>query len=117
MRKANVKWTGPTTVKVHAMNDGRHVPIKTLTRKLQVEAYDQPAPYQEGVLAPRQVVIPLKHSAGAANQPLVKTGDRVAAGQQIGEIPEKALGAIIHAPMAGTVSAVTKDHIVLQRQP
>ena len=117
MRRAGLKWTGPATVKVHAMYEGRHVPIKTLTRRLNVESYDRPAPYQKGVLAPRQVKVPLKHSAGAANQPLVKTGDRVAAGQQIGEIPEKALGAIIHAPMAGTVSAVTKDHIVLQRQP
>ena len=26
MRRANVKWTGPTTVKPHAMRDGRHVP-------------------------------------------------------------------------------------------
>ena len=26
MRRANVKWTGPTTLKPHAMRDGRHVP-------------------------------------------------------------------------------------------
>ena len=117
MRRAGLKWTGPATVKVHAMYEGRHVPIKTLTRRLNVESYDRPAPYQKGVLAPRQVKVPLKHSAGAANRPLVRAGDRVKPGQQIGEIPEGSLGAVIHAPFGAVVNAVTAEHILLERQP
>jgi Na+-translocating ferredoxin:NAD+ oxidoreductase RnfC subunit len=45
----------------------------------------------------------------------VKAGDRVSVGQQIGEIPEKAMGAIIHAPFAGIVEAVTDKQIILNR--
>jgi Na+-translocating ferredoxin:NAD+ oxidoreductase RnfC subunit len=50
-----------------------------------------------------------------ANQPAVKVGERVAAGQALGTVPEKALSAIVHAPFAGTVSEVTERHILLTR--
>lgn len=115
MRKANLKWTGPVEVKVHPMRDGRRVPIKSLMRKMHVEQYNLPAPYDRQVLEPAQIVLPLKQSAGAANQPIVKTGDRVRAGQPLGEVPDKALGAILHAPFAATVTAVTEDRIHLSR--
>jgi len=103
MRRANVKWTGPTTVKPHAMRDGRHVPIKTLTRKLNVHLYDLPAPFWTGRLEPDRLVLPLKQSAGTPCISKVKVGDRVSFGQIIGEPAPNALGAILHAPMSGTV--------------
>lgn len=115
MRRANLKWTGPMEVKPHPMRDGRRVPIKALMRKMHVEQYDLPAVVHDRVLEPSQVVLPLKQSAGAANQPIVKAGDRVRAGQPLGQVPEKALGAILHAPFAGTVTAVTEDRIHLSR--
>lgn len=116
MRKANLKWTGSLTVKPHAMQDGRHVPIKTLTRKLHVQQYDHPAPWQALDFQPARVVLPLKQNAGVANLALVKPGDRVSAGQMIGQVPEKALGAPIHAPFAGRVVSVS-DRVVLERIP
>ena len=115
MRKASQKWSGSMTVKPHGMYEGRRVPIKSLVRRLAVGAYDLPAPFQAEVLEPVQVVLPLKQGAGAANLPLVKAGDRVRAGQPLGAIPDKALGAIIHAPFAATVTAVTEDRIHLSR--
>jgi len=115
MRRTNMKWTGPTTVKPHAMRDGRHVPIKTLTRRLNVHHYDLPAPYWEGRVEPGRLVLPLKQSAGAACEAKVKVGDRVAAGQIIGEPAANALGAILHTPLAGTVREVTAQQIVVER--
>ena len=115
MRRANVKWTGPTTVKPHAMRDGRHVPIKTLTRKLNVHLYDLPAPFWTGRLEPDRLVLPLKQSAGSPCQPKVKAGDRVSAGQLIAEPAPNALGANLHAPLAGKVQEVTSLNIVLGR--
>jgi Na+-translocating ferredoxin:NAD+ oxidoreductase RnfC subunit len=115
MRQANLKWTGPTTIKAHPMRDGRHVPIKTLTKKLHVQQYDLPAPLWTGRLEPRRLVLPLKQSAGSACQPKVKTGERVSAGQVIGEPAPNALGAVLHAPLAGTVQEVTEQSIVLVR--
>jgi Na+-translocating ferredoxin:NAD+ oxidoreductase RnfC subunit len=115
MRQANVKWAGPTTVKPHAMRDGRHVPIKALTRKLAVHQYDLPAPLWTGRLEPGRLVLPLKQSAGSACQPKVKAGDRVKAGQLIGEPAPNALGAPLHAPVAGKVREVTNQHVILER--
>jgi Na+-translocating ferredoxin:NAD+ oxidoreductase RnfC subunit len=114
MRQANLKWTGPMTVKPHPMRDGRRVPIKTLMKKLHIQQYDHPAHWENVAFAPTRVVLPLKQNAGAANIPLVKAGDRVTAGQMLGQIPEKALGAPIHAPFNGRVISVD-TRVVLER--
>jgi Na+-translocating ferredoxin:NAD+ oxidoreductase RnfC subunit len=115
MRKANQKWTGPATVKPHPMRDGRRVPIKSLMKKLDILDYEAPAHLENIELKPRRAVLPLKQNAGSPNLPLVKAGDKVSAGQKIGEIPEKALGAPLHAPFAGTVEVVSEKQIVLVR--
>lgn len=115
MRRANMKWTGPTLVKPHPMHDGRRVPIKTLTKKLHVEDYDLPAPLRMDEVSPNRLLLPLKQSAGAACLPKVRRGERVCVGQVIGEPPPKALGAVLHAPLDATVREVTEQQIVLQR--
>ena len=115
MRKANLKWTGRMEIKPHGMREGRRVPIKSLMRKMHIEQYDAQAKLEKISFQPKRAVIALKQNAGSPNTPLVKAGARVSAGQQIGEIPEKALGAIIHAPFASVVEAVTDKHIILNR--
>jgi Na+-translocating ferredoxin:NAD+ oxidoreductase RnfC subunit len=114
MRKANLKWSGPTNVKPHPMHDGRRLPIQTLTRKLHVHQYDYPAPFVANGLSPSRLILLLKQSAGSPCAPKVKAGDRVAAGQIIGEPAPNALGAILHSPMAGTIREVTPQHIIVE---
>jgi len=114
IRRANFKWTGPPTVKPHAMHDGRRVPIKTLAKKLHVLDYDRPAPYLRESLAPRRLTLPLKQSAGTPCLPKVRAGERVLAGQLLGEPAPNTLGALLHAPLAGTVREVTGQHIILE---
>jgi len=115
MRKASLKWTGPMEVKPHPMRDGRRVPIKSLMRRLAVTEYDHPAHWSNKTIEPSRVVLPLKQSAGVANTPLVRAGDRVRAGQALGEIPAKALSAILHAPFDAVVAEVTPQQIILTR--
>ena len=115
MRKAQIKWTGPMNPKPHPMGDGRRVPIKTLTKKLHVQDYDLPAPLIADEISPNRLILPLKQSAGTACEAKVKSGDRVSAGQIIGEPAPKALGAILHAPMAGIVREVNNEHIILEK--
>ncbi|HWW03574.1 MAG TPA: 4Fe-4S dicluster domain-containing protein [Candidatus Acidoferrum sp.] len=115
LRRANFKWTGPAPTHTHAMRDGRHVPIKTLTKKLHVEQYDLPAPLWTGRLEPRRLVLPLKQSAGSPCLPKVKVGELVRAGQVIGEPAPDALGANLHAPLAATVREVSETTIFLER--
>lgn len=115
MRKTGFKWTGPTEVKTHPLHEGRRVPIKSLMRKLHVEQYDHPAPLTKLSFTPTRLVLPLKQSAGVANRPLVKAGERVRGGQALGELPANALGAILHAPCDATVRAVTDSRIELEK--
>ena len=55
---------------------------------------------------PDRVEVPVKMHIGAPSVPVVKAGDTVEAGQLIAQCPENALGAQIHAPIAGTVREV-----------
>jgi Na+-translocating ferredoxin:NAD+ oxidoreductase RnfC subunit len=115
MRAKQMKWTGPMNPKPHAMHDGRRVPIKTLAKKLHVLNYDLPAPYLHKEISPQRLTLPLKQSAGTAAIANVGLGDRVRAGQMLAEPAPNALGAILHAPYAGVITAVTDKQIVLEK--
>jgi len=115
MRRKHIKWTGPMDPKPHPMHDGRRVPIKTLTRKLHVERYDLPAPYDRRQISPGRLILPLQQSAGTACLPKVKVGDRVTAAQIIGEPAPDALGAVLHAPGEAVVREITQQQIILER--
>ena len=73
--------------------------------------YDREVPYVDSYDAPRAVRIMLKQHIGAPCIPVVSEGDMVRVGQCIGQIPEGALGANIHASMSGRVVTVSKDYI------
>jgi hypothetical protein len=115
MHAKQIKWTGPTNPKPHPMADGRRVPIRTLAKKLHVLDYDLPAPLLKREISPSRLVLPLKQSAGTACLPKVKNGDRVTDGQIIGEPTANALGAILHAPMAGFIREVNAQQIILEK--
>ncbi len=57
---------------------------------------------------PQKVIIPMGQHIGAPCVCLVKKGDRVLAGQKIGEVPEGALGAPVHSSVSGTVEKIEK---------
>lgn len=114
MRRLGQRWTGPVTVKPHPMHDGRRVPIKSLIRKMHIQEYDLPAPYQPATVRPARLFLPLKQGAGVPNQPLVRVGDRVKAGQPLGSIPSSELGSVIHAPLEGRVAELTKTALILE---
>ena len=114
MRAKQIKWTGPMDPKPHGMMDGRRVPIKTLAKKLHVLDYDLPAPYLRREISPNRLVLPLKQSAGTACISKVSVGERVSAGQVIGEPAPNALGAILHAPFGGVVREANEKEIILE---
>lgn len=117
LRAANRKWSGPATVKPHPMHEGRRVPIKSLLRRLAIDSYDREAPLVTGVVNPTQLRLRLKQGAGNPALPVVRAGERVAAGQLVAEPAAGALGSRLHAPFASTVTAVTESEIQLSRLP
>ncbi|MEI6675461.1 MAG: 4Fe-4S dicluster domain-containing protein [Verrucomicrobiota bacterium] len=114
LRATGWKWTGTTSVEVHPLRAGRRTPIKSLMRRLGIDRYDHPAPLREGVLTTERAVLPLKQHAGAPALAMVEVGQTVASGQVLAEPAPNALGAILHAPFAATVEAVTDYAIILR---
>lgn len=117
LRAANRKWSGPATVKPHPMHEGRRVPIQSLLRRLGIDSYDREAPLAPLPVATGPLRLRLKQGAGNPAQAVVQAGDRVTAGQLVAEPAAGALGSRLHAPLAGTIEAVTASEIILTRIP
>lgn len=108
MRAAGQSYAGPKDLRESAARwrDFRKAPSRRLAARLGIAEYlGAPTPYL-GELEPREVAIPLLQHIGAPAIALVKPGERVRAGQLIGEIPEGALGARVHASIDGVVAEV-----------
>lgn len=85
-----------------------------LVHRLGLASYVRPAPLVEApCLWPRSVTLMLKQHIGAPSVPLVGVGDRVERGQRVagGEGP---VSADLHTPLAGMVTAVERDRIVIE---
>jgi len=109
------KWSGRMEVTPHPMYEGRRTPVKQLVKRLGLAAYDKHSGYVSDVPAPRRVVLPLLQHVGAPAVPLVKSGQRVREGECVAGIREGAMGARIHASVAGIVRAVTESSIEIER--
>ena len=93
----------------------RLVPSKRLIARLRLSSFDMPAPMTGDSIAPAEVKIMLSQHVGAPCQPVVKEGDSVTEGQLIGQVPENALGAPVHASISGQVSEVNDKYIAIRR--
>jgi len=93
----------------------RLVPSKRLIARLGLHDFDKPAPMTDFDLEPQEVHISTRQHVGAPAVPIVAVGDHVEAGQQVGKIPEGALGANIHASISGTVVECGNDFVVIRR--
>ena len=89
----------------------KRVPVKRLIARMGLSAFDTAAPWQPGVYQPKKATLPLSQHVGKPSQPVVAVGQKVRAGEVIGQIPEKSLGAMLHASISGTVTAVTDKFI------
>lgn len=91
----------------------KKVPVARLIARMGLKKYDVPAPLRDAP-AVNRVTIPLRQHIGAPSEPIVQEGSIVAAGDLIAMIPEKALGANIHASISGRVVRINADCIELE---
>lgn len=102
----------PENQTVKPIREDRKVPIKRLISRLGLKQYDRSAPLTEEEYPIRRVEIKLRQNVGAACNPIVKVGQQVKKGDLIAAIPEKGLGANLHASICGVVKEIT-DSIVI----
>jgi Na+-translocating ferredoxin:NAD+ oxidoreductase RnfC subunit len=103
-----VAYEGPreTSTCREPLRPFRKIPVPRLAVKIGITEYMDLHPEFDGDLIPNKVRIPLSQHIGAPAEPVVKVGDRVRAGDVLGEIPDKALGARVHASISGLVTEV-----------
>jgi len=111
LRASKVDWKASSlntgqAPRAHSMREFRKVPVARLVRRLGLWDYLSDAPLTETKVPVRRVRIPLKQHVGAPCVPSVSVGQKVTRGQVIGEVPDKQLGARVHASIDGVVRAV-----------
>jgi Na+-translocating ferredoxin:NAD+ oxidoreductase RnfC subunit len=102
------------TYQVSPFNETRKIPLRRLMERLEVTRYDTHPPFYGDAIEVKRVSIPLQQHLGKPAAAVVRAGDRVKKGDLIGEIPEGALGARVHASIDGTVEAVDKNVVIKQ---
>ena len=103
------------TYRVSPFKDTRKVPISRLLERLDVARYNTHPQFADISIQPDKVAIPLQQHIGKPCEAAVKTGSVVKRGDLIGEIPEGALGARIHASIDGRVTSVDQGQVVIER--
>ncbi|MDR1546157.1 MAG: SLBB domain-containing protein [Deltaproteobacteria bacterium] len=107
-----------TPTAVNRFRELRRFPIPRLVQRLGLSAY-------EGLKAPltpypgrvERVRLALKQHLGVPCRPLAAPGDVVALGQLVAAPPEGALGAPVHASLAGVVESVDEKFVVVAARP
>ncbi len=86
----------------------RRIPSARLLARLNLSAYNVPAPLREEEFRPAAVTILLKQGTGVAAQPVVQAGAYVNRGQIIAEPPPGKLGSVQHASIDGQVVEIER---------
>lgn len=107
-REQGLQFPGPREVRSDqtVWRPYRKIPPSRLAIKTDLVKYMDIHPEFVGDFTPASVRIPLKQHTGVPAVAQVQTGTRVQPGDLIGEIPSGALGARVHASMAGLVTQV-----------
>jgi Na+-translocating ferredoxin:NAD+ oxidoreductase RnfC subunit len=98
------------------MAEYRLAPISRLIARLNLTEYNRKAPLDEEEYRPKRVALKLRQHIGAPSVPVVRAGDAVSAGRLVADIPEGALGARVHASIAGKVESVDANAIHLSAE-
>lgn len=115
LMKEGIRWEGTgQEPENHPFRDSRYVPTKRLMQRLNITKYDTHPGLSSEEFKAEKVVIPLSQHIGAPSICVVSEGDAVKKGDLIGEIPEKALGARIHASIDGVVEKIADGFVTIR---
>lgn len=114
-RREKLAYEGPREVREEQarMRPYRKIPTARLAARIGLAPYLGIHPEYLGGLAVDSVRIPLSRHIGAPATPTVRDGARVEAGEVVGEIPEGALGARVHASISG-VARIADGAVIIE---
>ncbi len=114
LRAEGIRWEGSGAAPVnHPFRETRYIPTSRLIQRLNLAQYDT-HPGSAGSYTPSVVRIPLSQHIGAPALCVVAVGASVKKGDVIGEIPDQAMGARVHASIDGVVEAVAHGMVTIR---
>ncbi|MDP4159343.1 MAG: SLBB domain-containing protein [Bacillota bacterium] len=114
LRTQGIRYQGELR-KEDSMAKYRMIPSSRLVQRLNLRPWYPEAPFRLDTYEPDEVTLKLQQHIGAPAIPIVKVGESVLRGQVVGEIPEGALGARVHASLDGIVQQITPQMITLRK--
>ncbi len=114
LTKAGVKPSPESDIKPDGEGILKRVPTARLIARMALSEYDVPAPLLKNKINTNRVRIPLKMHIGKPAIPIIQEGDIVNRGDLIATIPEKSLGATVHASISGRITKVTEHSIEIK---
>ncbi|WP_321405189.1 4Fe-4S dicluster domain-containing protein [Maridesulfovibrio sp.] len=115
LMKERVTWESKgNELKANPFRESRAIPTKRLIQRLNLTKYDGHPEYA-GEFTPTVVNIRLGQHIGAPANCVVSVGNKVSCGDLIGEIPEGAMGARVHASIDGTVESIDNGVVVIRK--
>ncbi|MBI3924119.1 MAG: 4Fe-4S dicluster domain-containing protein [Armatimonadetes bacterium] len=114
MRAAGTRFVQQKEARAHPVKEGRRVPLAQLRRRLKLEEWESPAPFQPGDFVPERVRIPLQQHVGRPARATVAPGERVERGSPVGRVAPDELGADVHSSIPGVVERVTESYVEIR---
>lgn len=112
--REKIAWKGSDKPLVTGrFRKSRAVPTSRLLQRLNLGKYEAHASYG-GELFTGKVVLPLGQHIGAPAICIVSVGDKVRVGDLVGEIPEGAMGARVHASIDGVVESIGDGKVTIR---
>jgi Na+-translocating ferredoxin:NAD+ oxidoreductase RnfC subunit len=87
-----------------------------LKKRLDLQRFEHPAPYQASEIGPDRVVVRHQQHAGEMARPVCEPGQVLSQGELLADLPPAALGVPVHASLTGTVVEVTPTATVIERR-
>ena len=94
--------------------DVKKVPTARLVARLNLTGYERHLPLRAEPVRPEEVRLPLRQGVGQPARPVVAVGQDLSAGQPVAE-PGGQISAAVHASIAGTVTGVSEEFVVMRR--
>lgn len=100
--------------KANKQRQYRGVPMERLIARLDLTRFENRAVLEEELVTTKDVKIMLSQHIGAPAVPCVQKGDRITAGQMIGEAKKDSLSLPVHTSIEGVVTQVTDQYIRIE---
>jgi len=110
---SKIRYSGTQFNQAHKLIEYRKTPINKIMQKLNLNRFPNRGSLVDYDWKPKQLTVMLRQHIGAPAEPVVAVNDNVSKKQKIASVGRN-MGAEIHTPLAGRVSSITSEYILIE---